>query len=400
MASTIPFNQLEFENQLKLLREDPLFDNIEAKLSGSGQERQSILDINITPANTFKSEFNFDNYSPESVGAERLKIGFNYLNFAGVGDTITVSYAPTITGGSQVFDIAYTVPINPMNGTLQFRAVPSWSEVTQSPFDVLNIKAEREQYSLTYRQPLIRNPRQELALSLGLNYQEGQTFIFNNIPTPFGYGSDDNGVSRSTVINFSQDYLSKDETGAWLLNSQFNFGLGLLNTTTNNEPIPDGHFFSWNGNIGRYQKLEDNQVLLIQGAIQLTPDSLLPAHQFVIGGGQSVRGFRQNARTGDNGFRFSVEDQITLLRDSAGDSIFLIAPFVDLGLVWNNSGNSNLLPSQTLLMGAGLGFQWNGFLGFNNLALRLDYGFPFMDLNDRGNNLQDDGIYFRIFNQY
>jgi hemolysin activation/secretion protein len=334
------------------------------------------------------------------VGAEKFKIDLNYRNLVEFGDQITVSYSPTITGGSQVFDIIYNLPINPTHGTIELRASPSWSQVTQAPFDALNIRAERQQYSLTYRQPIIRNTREELGLSLGLNYQQGQTFIFNQFPTPFGFGADDNGMSRSTVIQLRKDYVSRDYTGAWALQSQFNIGTGFFNATTNNEPIPDGHFFSWNGNIGRYQKLGDNHVLLIQGAIQLTPDSLLPAHQFVVGGGQSVRGYRQNARTGDNGIRFSIEDQITLSRNEKGDPLFLIAPFVDIGGVWNNFGNPNRLPNQTLLVGAGLGLQWNQFLGFNNLGLRIDYGFPFINLNDRGNNLQDNGFYFRLFNSY
>jgi hemolysin activation/secretion protein len=38
MASTIPFNREEMETQLRLLREDPLFDNIEAKLIETGEE--------------------------------------------------------------------------------------------------------------------------------------------------------------------------------------------------------------------------------------------------------------------------------------------------------------------------------------------------------------------------
>lgn len=60
------------------------------------------------------------------------------------------------------------------------------------------------------------------------------------------------------------------------------------------------------------QQLSNDHLLLIQADLQLTPDSLLPFQQFVIGGGQSVRGYRQNIRSGDNGFRVAIKDRFTV----------------------------------------------------------------------------------------
>ncbi len=125
--------------------------------------------------------------------------------------------------------------------------------------------------------------------------------------------------------------------------------------------------------------------------LQLTPDGLLPSQQFVIGGGQSVRGYRQNVRAGDNGLRFSLEDRITLQRDRDGKDLLQAAPFFDLGLVWNVDNNPNLIQSQRFIAGLGLGILWKPL---PNLNLRLDYGLPLVTLSDRGNNLQDDGLYF------
>ena len=119
-----------------------------------------------------------------------------------------------------------------------------------------------------------------------------------------------------------------------------------------------------------------------RNTLQLTPDSLLPSQQFVIGGGQSVRGYRQNIRSGDNGFRVAIEDRITVQRNESGISTIQLAPFLDMGAVWNKSNNPNQLPDQTFLVGAGLGLLWNQAMGIDNLFLRLDYGFPFIDLSD------------------
>jgi hemolysin activation/secretion protein len=127
--------------------------------------------------------------------------------------------------------------------------------------------------------------------------------------------------------------------------------------------------------------------------LQLSPNSLLSSQQFVIGGGQSLRGYRQNARGGDNGFRVSIEDRITLRRNAAGLPTLQLAPFLDAGGVWNNPDNPNKLTNQTFLAGAGVGVLWEPIPRVN---LRVDYALPLVNISDRGDNLQDSGIYFSI----
>ena len=173
-----------------------------------------------------------------------------------------------------------------------------------------------------------------------------------------------------------------------------------MDATVNNTPIPDSRFFSWLGQIQRVQLLSQDHLLIIRGDIQLSPNSLLPAEQFVIGGAKSIRGYRQNARTGDNGFRFSIEDRMTLTRNESGNPTLQIAPFFDMGAVWNETTNPNKLPRQTFLMGVGLGLIWQPVLSLEGMSLRLDYAFPLVDLRDRRNNIQDDGIYFTVNYQF
>jgi hemolysin activation/secretion protein len=95
--------------------------------------------------------------------------------------------------------------------------------------------------------------------------------------------------------------------------------------------------------------------------------------------------------------RFSVEDRITLQRDESGAAIFQLAPFFDAGVVWNVSDNPNPLPSQQFLAGLGLGLIWEPVPRLN---VRLDYGYPLIDLSDRGNNAQDEGFYFSVRYQF
>ena len=384
----VPLNIIHIEEQLRLLKQNPLLSGINGSLKDSGTAGLSLLEVTVQESQPFSLNLGFDNYSPISLGSERMSIGLGYKNLTGLGDEISASYYRSTTGGLNLADFIYRVPLNPMEGTLQLRAIPTWTRVTQAPFDQFDITGTNPVYEISYRQPLVRNIRDEFALSLGFRYQTGETL---------GLGRPDLlGNSSNIVIQFGQDYLHRDPDGLWFLRSQFNFGRASFTANQFSNPLPNGSFFSWLILGQRLQRLTEDQLLIIQGDLQLTPNSLSPDYLFIIGGGQSLRGYRQNARSGDNGFRFSIEDRITLIRDEEDISIFEIAPFVDMGAVWNSAGNPTQLPPQSFLIGAGLGLIWNNAFSLNGLRLRFDYGVPIINLSDRGNNLQDDGIYFQI----
>jgi len=186
--------------------------------------------------------------------------------------------------------------------------------------------------------------------------------------------------------------LSRDQQGAWSFRSQFSLGTGLLSATINQPPLPDSRFVSWLGQFQRVQRIDQgNHLLIFQFDIQLTPDSLLPSEQFVLGGGQNIRGYRQNIRSGDNGFRFAVEDRIAIQRNAAGIPTLQLIPSVNLGSIWNSDNNPNPQPSQNFLVSVGMGVLWNPV---PNITIRVDYAPPIINLDDRGGNIQDNGLYF------
>ncbi len=334
-----------------------------------------------------------DNFSPPSVGSVRFGGAIGYRNLTGFGDELFASYVRSTTGGSSVGDFFYRIPVNAMDGTVQLRFSPSFNRITDRQFSALGIEGNSRLYEINFRQPLLRTPREEFALSVGFSAQNGQTFLFQNIGFPFGIGPDANGNSRTRVFKFGQDYIRRDPQGAWASRSLFNVGVGILDATENPDPIPDGRFFSWLGQIQRVQRINSSNLLIAQADIQLTPDTLLPSQQFVIGGGQSLRGYRQNFRSGDNGFRVSIEDRIVVLRDESGLPVIQLAPFFDFGKVWNTSGNPNPLPSKRFLAGIGAGLLWEPYPRLN---IRLDYAYPIIQPDDRGNDAQDQAFYFSV----
>jgi hemolysin activation/secretion protein len=376
-----PLSQPQLEDQLRLLKLDPLLSHVEASIRQAEQPGQSVLTVRVAEAPAVFGTVSLDNDSVPSVGRERAGITLGYRNLTGHGDVLYGSYYRSLSGGANLGDFGYQLPLNPMQGTLQLRVAPSRYRITQGDFKAFDISGSSAYYDVSLRQPLIRSPRTEVALSLGLGYRTGKTLVSDLVVDE----------SVTTVLRFGQDWLKRDPKGFWAVNSQFNFGTDWLGATQGQ--TPDGQFFSWTGQVSRTQLLNADNLLRLQANWQLTPDPLLPSQQFVMGGRQSLRGFRQNFRSGDNGVSLSIEPQITLQRNLAGVSVLQLAPFIDAGVVWNAANNPSALPPQTFLAGLGVGLRWQPTEKWD---LRLDYGLPLVRPRDRGNNRQDAALYFNL----
>ncbi len=380
---------VKLEDALRLLETDPVFEEVKGSLMpGSGPNR-SVLRVVVKEARRIGGSVSFDNYSPPAVGSERYSASLLGRSVTGNGDLMAFSATGTFRGGSQTYEFSYRLPVNARQGTVGVRYAHSESRIIQKPFDVFNFRGVADLVEASYRQPLWRSTREELALSVTYSFQQGQTFIFNDLGAPFGIGPDDQGSTTTHVLRLGQDYLRRDKKGAWSVNSVLNVGLGGTQITE-----PDATFFSWTGQIERVQVVTPNVFVLGALEWQLAADPLLPSQQFGIGGGQSVRGYRQNMRSGDNGVRGLVETRFTAVREKrSGRPILQLAPFVDLGGVWNHPRNPNLLPSQNFLAGIGAGLIWEPV---RDLVIRLDGARSLVALPDKGNNLQEQSFYFSM----
>lgn len=399
LGAGVPLNANNLEEQLRLLKVDPLFKNVSASLQPGTEEGTSILAVRVDQARRPNGSLGIDTNSPPAIAPERGFLNFSYQNLSGIGDTIYASYSVGANlgefdwGASNTYELGYTAPFNAMNGTVSIRTVQGNSRITQQDLSVFGITSQSSVYQLNVRQPLIRSIREELAFTAGLLFQNGQTFLFDNQPTPFGIGPDANGFTRTRVLELGTDYIRRDSSGAWVMRSQFNIGLPIFDATLNPEPIPSAQFFSWLAQGQRVQQLWDDNFLIIRSDVQLSPDSLLPFHQFVIGGGLSVRGYDTNARSGDNGFRFSTEGRFPLVRNSDNTPIFQLIPLLDFGVVWNNSSNPNGPVPNNVLLGSGLGFLYQPT---PQVDIRVEYAVPFFNVPGQGNSLQSSGVYFSI----
>ncbi|MEK0188696.1 ShlB/FhaC/HecB family hemolysin secretion/activation protein, partial [Microcoleus anatoxicus] len=160
---------------LRLLQLDPLIKNISAELIPGSQFHRSALEVKFEEEKTFSAALLLDNRRAPSIGSFRRQLQLTEANLLGKGDGLSLAY--TNTDGSNAFDLSYTLPLNPQNGTINLSAGVTDNRVIEKPFEKVDITAAAQYFDLTLRQPVLRNPRQELALGVTATRRESGTSI-------------------------------------------------------------------------------------------------------------------------------------------------------------------------------------------------------------------------------
>jgi hemolysin activation/secretion protein len=363
------------------LQIDPLLERVDAELTAGSRPGQNLLILDLAEADPFDLAFNVDNSRATSIGSVQGEVLALHRNVLGWGDFASVRYDHT--EGLNLYELRYGIPLNARDGVLQVRYENANSRVVTPQFADAGIRNESEIFSIYFRQPLFRSINEEWALGLALDLRESRSFILNDIPFSFSIGPE-SGVAKVSALRFSQEWLRRDINRVLAARSQFSLGLDAFNATVNDTGI-DGQFFAWLGQFQWVEQLSPQLLLVSRLNAQLTPDTLLPLERFSLGGVDTVRGYPQNQIVTDNAVVGSVELRIPL---SSQSNEFQLIPFIDTGTGWNN-GTEN--PSPSVLLGTGLGMQWQPN---QDLNFSVTYGLPLIAFPNKGTSLQENGIYF------
>lgn len=384
-ATKPPLSISRLEEALQMLQLDPLLSQVSAELTAGTTTGRNLLILNLKEANPINSSFGVGNQENPSVGSFGGASSLSHNNLLGFGDRLDATFG--LTEGVTSWGSSYKVPVS-ARGELSFGYSNGRNKVVEEPFAPLDIKGRSQTYSIGFRQDIVRSPKTEFALSLSGDIRRSATYLFNDEPFSFTEGPE-NGKSRVSALRFSQDWVNRTSSRVLAARSQFSLGLGIFDATVNDSGT-DGRFVSWFGQFQWLQALNKKRdtTLVVRAASQLTGNSLLPLEQLSIGGIDTVRGYRTNQRVGDSGVYGSVEVRLPIVRDSGGFGLLQVTPFFDAGTIWSNGDGEN-----GTLVSTGLGLRWQLS---NSLSARLDWGIPLVDVDRRGNSLQDNGIDFTI----
>jgi hemolysin activation/secretion protein len=345
-----PLNQESLENSLRLLKADPLFSNIEAALREGKGLGGSLLNLRLVEANPRIATISIDNHNSPAVGAIVMDVMGSTRNLSGFGDSLTVNYGRSLTGGTQRGNFAYQHPLNGMNGTLALRVSPNQFRLTQADLQEFNINGRSDLYEVGLRQPIVNQPNEQIALGLSLVHRTGVTIIADSLSS----------ASHSTTLRFGQDLLKRDYTGMWTGSSSLNLGVSgnqdseqaLIDEST------DSKFLTWTGQLQRLQFIGKNYAIATALNWQIAANTLPAAQKFSLGGATSLRGYPVGFFSADSGVSLAIEPQIVIKRNATGQSIVKVSPFIDLGTVWNHDRETSRVKTGNLFGSAGLGVTW------------------------------------------
>ena len=386
------FNIQALQQRLKLIKQDPRIDNIDATVRPGAQRRGAELQVKIAEATSHHVTMRYDNYGSAALHGERRGLDYNTLNLLGWGDTLDFNFSNT--RGLNSKNLKYTWPLSSRDSKLSLYYAKSDSSVLEVPFSQLDIVSAKESYAFGLHHPLIRQLGRDVAVGLTLRRQRGATTLFGS---PYSFTKDlSDHTTVSSVLAFAQSWIERREDSAFALSSEFRIGTSLFGATTH-AADPDSRFHVWWAQGEWFQRLGLGS-LLLRGSVQISDDELFSEQRFSLGGVSSIRGYREGAVSADQGAQLSLEWRASLAEILPFWETSLpelkavqVVPFMDIGYA-QNKGTTKLTANK--LHSVGLGLRWS--MG-DLYHFRADYGHALETGPDQPTQtLQDNGVHISM----
>jgi hemolysin activation/secretion protein len=395
-----PLNIHVIQTGLKLLKKDPRIKNITAQIEPQALVHNALLHIIVDEARPYQAAISVDNHKPPAIGSYAFNVKASLVNLTGWGDSLHGEWGFIEETGE--YAVSYAVPVSKWNTTLSFGADRSVSTVTTTPQTVQDIVSQTETYSAALHHPFYKTLSQEFAMALQFDRRRNKTTYTSGEPYFVNPDIVDN-ISQASILRFSQEWVQRDLQHVFSARSTFNFGLNLPDTTAYDDAYPDGHFAAWSGQFQWLRRIEiqhlPDSLMLMRLNMQLSDDPLLPMEKFVIGGSSSVRGYKENLMTTDNGIVGSLEWRFKLAQfeipwfdKEMKNGTLWICPFFDIGRGWNADSRTSGKPEPDEIYSTGLGLRYSLNKTFQ---FKLYWGLGLKDVADSGDyDIQRDGIHF------
>ena len=292
--------------QINRVRSQP----VQIEILPSEKPGYSIVSLTATPEFPLSVSLNFDNSGQKSTGTGQFSGSLTGNNLLGLADKWLVSGGRSSDFSSshdaQNFQASVSLPY----GYSLFDYSYSWSNylstINNNGFNWAST-GDSVTHRLNLSRVLFRNGDIKTGASVGLSHQ-----ISNN------YLNDAKLASSSrklTSLLFGVNHTQKILGGVATLNPTFSHGvpwLGAEDDNGKNGDMPKAEFKKWSIN-GSFQLPVANDLWWLSSVYgQWSPDRLYGSERLTIGGESSVRGFKEQYLSGDNGGYLRNELNYTL----------------------------------------------------------------------------------------
>ncbi|MCT4701102.1 ShlB/FhaC/HecB family hemolysin secretion/activation protein [Dryocola boscaweniae] len=292
--------------QINRVRSTP----VQIEILPSDKPGYSIVNLTATPEFPLSASVSFDNSGQKSTGTGQINGSLTGNNLLGLADKWFVSGGRSSDFSSshnaQNFQAGVSVPY----GYSLLDYSYSWSNylstINNNGFNWAST-GDSQTHRFTASHVLFRNGDIKTGASIGLTHQ-----ISNNYLNDAKLGS---SSRRLTSLVSGLNHTQKLSGGVATLNPAFSHGvpwLGAEDDKGKKGDMPKAGFKKWSVN-GSYQRPVTNDLWWLTSFYgQWSPDRLYGSERLTIGGESSVRGFKEQYLSGDNGGYWRNELNYTL----------------------------------------------------------------------------------------
>ncbi|HSW13463.1 MAG TPA: ShlB/FhaC/HecB family hemolysin secretion/activation protein [Solimonas sp.] len=387
-----PLNVGRLQERMQLLLQDGVAEQLNAELLPGDAPGQSQLRLGLREGPRFHASLDIANDRPVSVGETAAAVELGARNLLGINDLSVASMG--LTDGYESYGLRSTLPLPGTAFSLFASVARNDSSVVESRFRVLDISSRETAAEAGFGLRLQHTQQRQISFSGSLYHTRTRTYLLG-IPFSFAAGVVD-GEAEVSGLRTAVDAVWRWPARVFAARSLLNFGLDAFGSTIHADPaLPDSHFASWQTQLQLVQQVFDGRgQALARAGWQLASDGLLPSEKLVVGGGETVRGYRENYLVRDEGLIASAEYRHRLARlrvpgisRDAEDGALALALFIDYGLASDDNGSSLSLAS------VGSGLRWNLS---PDIGAQVYHGIPFIHEDSGGSSLQDEGVHFRV----
>lgn len=393
-AADVPLDVPALYRELEQLQADPGVERIAAVLERVGPGRHR-LRVAVKERSPWSLTARYSNHRPPSVGSDGGQFAFGHPTLLGFGDRLLVE--GQVSEGLRDFGLRWDVPLGPLDTRFFFAYRRGRAEIVEREVEALQIEGRYESISLGLRHPVLWTPSWEAWLEIYGDWRSGASSIFGRIEC---FQSDLRDCTPTVAaLRTSQELVHRTRTHVALLRSTLSFGLDALGATGENDAGDrDGEFTSWRVQGSWIERLPDvaslplfdGTQLALRGELQLADDPLVAVEQIAVGGGSSVRGYRENQLVRDNGLIASAELRWPVLRSGFGRPIVMLVPFVDAGHAWDRRRSDK---EEDPIASSGLALAVSPI---EPLRAEISWGHRFRDVKPKGRGLQREGIFVEV----
>ncbi|WP_299204928.1 ShlB/FhaC/HecB family hemolysin secretion/activation protein [uncultured Amphritea sp.] len=312
-----PLNKSDIESSLLTVLDYPGLD-----ISGVLEPGESVgstkMLININSEDRVSGAVYLDNKGSQYSGEERLGLDLSVNNPLGLADRLTLNFIiqnkPEVEGDFSVDNAKYS------GATYEFSPVDSDYIASlhyhQSDYEVgrdlaaFAFAGKSKQWKAGLKKQLGRSRtrnsyvKAELVHDQVENTQASEQSSADKLTAlvaAYGYDFSDNIFGGG----FTRGEVSVQHGFAGVLGAMENNDLNASRTSSEGPAPAEFNLFEFN--LSRYQRLSDNNALILKFNAQYSPDSLFSVKQFGMGGFDSVRAYPSGEYLADSGFYTGLE---------------------------------------------------------------------------------------------